>query len=247
MIDKFKSFFLKRQKENTFDSESTKDIINDIIKPLEDVSGVTISKSNVVVQDESKLFRVKYHFNLKNDIDLEEFKNELLNCKSHIESEDLIMCVSIVIRINGESYDGVINIYTQDSVKNYKPVFNSFQNIINILNFIEISNDTFSNIINKYSVKSSTGGLGNTYTQITKGISRRNGSEIPYNFIEVKNEVLNFYDRLKEYNIDLELSFVYENNTGGLSRDEPSYDDIKNGLYDKRQVSILTISAKNLD
>ena len=247
MIDKFKSFFLKRQKENIFDSEYTKDIINDIISPLADVSGVTISKSNVVVQDESKLFRVKYHFNLKNDIDLEEFKNELLNCKSYIESEDLIMCVSI--RIDGKSYDGGINIYTQDSIKNYKPVFNSFQNIINILNFIEISNDTFSNIRNRYSVKSSTGGLGNTYTQITKGINpaNRNGNEIPYNFVEVKDDVLNFYDRLNEYNIDLELSFVYENNTGGLSRDEPSYDDIKNGLYDKRQVSILTISAKNLD
>ena len=52
MIDKFKSFFQKRKKENTFDLEYAKDVINDIISPLEDVRGVTISKSNGVVQDE---------------------------------------------------------------------------------------------------------------------------------------------------------------------------------------------------
>ena len=84
MIDKFKSFFQKRKKENTFDSEYAKDVINDIISSLEDVRGVTISKSNGVVQDESKLFTVEYRFYLENDIDLEEFKNEILNCKSHI-------------------------------------------------------------------------------------------------------------------------------------------------------------------
>lgn len=254
MIDKFKSFFQKRKKENTFDSEYAKDVINDIISSLEDVRGVTISKSNRVVQNESKLFTVEYRFYLENDIDLEEFKNEILNCKSHIKSEDLVMFVTIATIGQGRlsknaGYSGRIHIYTPDSVKTYELQNNDFQVIINILNFIIISNDTFSNIRNRYSVKSSTGGLGNTYTKIIKGINpaNRNGNEIPYNFIEVKDDVLNFYDRLKEYNIDLKLSFVYENNTGGLSRDEPSYDDIKNGLYDKRQVSILTISAKNLD
>ena len=245
MIDKFKSFFQKRKKENTFDSEYAKDVINDIISSLEDVRGVTISKSNGVVQDESKLFTVEYRFYLENDIDLEEFKNEILNCKSHIESEDLVMFVTIATISENTGYSGRIHIYTPDSVKRYELQNNDFQVIINILNFIIISNDTFSNIRNRYSVKSSTGVSGNTYTQIIKGI--RNGTEIPYNFLEVKDEVLNFYDRLKEYNIDLKLSFVYENNTGGLSRDEPSYDDIKNELYDKIQVSMLTISAKNLE
>jgi hypothetical protein len=248
MIDKFKSFFQKRKKENTFDSEYTKDVISDIISPLEDVRGVNISKLS---SDDSKLFEVRYNLSLTSDVDLEEFKNELLNCKSHIESKDLVMFVSLATRRNTggispkEIYAGRIIIYKQDSVKNYKPVFNSFQNVINILNFMRISDDVFANIKNRYSINNHTG--GDTYVQIIKGINRRNGSEIPYNFIEVKDDVLNFYDRLKEYNLYVELSFVYENNTGGLSRDNPSYDDIKNGLYDKRKVSILTISAKNLD
>jgi len=115
MIDKFKSFFKKRKKEkNKFDPEYTKDVINDIILSLDDIKGVTISKSNIVTQDRIDLFKVKYHFNLTNT-DLEEFKNELLNCKSHIESEDLIINVSI-----SKNNSGTISIYTQESFKFFR-------------------------------------------------------------------------------------------------------------------------------
>ena len=96
MIDKFKSFFQKRKKENTFDSEYTKDVINDIISPLEDVRGVTINISDSIIQNDSKSFIVKYNLKLTTETDLEEFKNEILNCKSHIKSEDLIMSIELL-------------------------------------------------------------------------------------------------------------------------------------------------------
>ena len=60
MIDRFKNF-LKRKNKNEFDSKSTKDIINDIVTPLEDINGVTINISQGnVIQSDSKLFLVKY-------------------------------------------------------------------------------------------------------------------------------------------------------------------------------------------
>lgn len=247
MIDRFKNF-LKRKNKNEFDSKSAKDIINDIVTPLEDINGVTINISQGnVIQSDSKLFLVKYNFHLTSDVDLEEFKNEILNCKSHIESEDLVMYLSISTRKNGKniSYAGRINIYTNDSFKNYRLQSYNFQNIINFLNFLKISNDIFSNIKNKYSIENHISGLDDMiYVQITKGI--RDGVEIPYNFIEVKDNVLTFLDMIKKHNLIFRLAFVSENNTGGFSSEEPSYDDIKNGLYDKRQVSILTIYEQTI-
>jgi hypothetical protein len=116
MIDKFKSFFQKRKKEkNKFDPEYTKNVISDIILSLDDIKGVTISKSNIVTQDRFDLFKVKYHFNWTNNTDIEEFKNEILNCKSHIESEDLIINVSL-----SKNNSGTISIYTQESFKFFR-------------------------------------------------------------------------------------------------------------------------------
>lgn len=103
----------------------------------------------------------------------------------------------------------------------------------------EISEDTFFDI--GYSVKNSTGdGMTLPYVQIVKGVNRK-GIEIPFNFKDVKDDVLTFHNRMKEEDINLEFAFVYENDKGGLSSEKPTYDDLESGLYDEREVSILTI------
>ena len=86
------------------------------------------------------------------------------------------------------------------------------------------------------------------YVQITKHSFYRSGSLgncIPYKFIDVKADVLAFHSRLKDYDIDIEYSFVYENDKGGFSCDYPKYEDFEKGDYDNREVSILTIYIKD--
>lgn len=70
---------------------------------------------------------------------------------------------------------------------------------------------------------------------------QRRKQDISYKFIDVKDDVLSFSDRLKLYDIDVEYSFVYENNKGGLSLDRPTYEELERGDYDNREVSILTL------
>lgn len=93
MIDKFKSFIGKLKNKKTpevFDYDYNIDLINSVIQSLNDISGVNVYKSNVVVQKSPELFRLKYHVHLI-DPNYDEFINELLNCKSHLESENLII------------------------------------------------------------------------------------------------------------------------------------------------------------
>lgn len=93
MIDKFKSFIGKLKNKKTpevFDYDYNIDLINSVIQSLNDISGVNVYKSNVVVQKNPELFRLKYHVHLI-DPNYDEVINELLNCKSHLKSENLII------------------------------------------------------------------------------------------------------------------------------------------------------------
>lgn len=82
---------IKKDNSNSdTDFEQLKQTINDIIMSLNDVTGVNVFKSNKVVQNNPELFKVNYYVSLVNP-DFNELVNELLNCKSHLESEGLKM------------------------------------------------------------------------------------------------------------------------------------------------------------
>jgi hypothetical protein len=117
-----------------FDSEYLVNFTNDIILPLNDINGVYIKKpwASKVVYGATQLtalgdlnytatnrlfnttpdelnntdsFLMRYKVKFNNDVDLTEFKLDLLNCKSHLESEDLILDLKgekkLVINLNG--------------------------------------------------------------------------------------------------------------------------------------------------
>ena len=114
----------------------------------------------------------------------------------------------------------------------------------------ELSNDSFIDLTDRgYTIKTKYDLNDELYVQITKHAFYKSGrvrpEDISYKFIDVKDDVLSFHDRLKEQNIDIGYSFVYENDKGGLSCDNPTYDDFEKGDYDNREVSILTISIKD--
>jgi len=117
---------------------------------------------------------------------------------------------------------------------------------INHDSIIELSNDCFLEVKDRgYKVKTKYDLNNELYTQITKDVTLRGRvSEVPYNFIDIKDDVLSFYDRLKDYGVNINFAFVYENDKGGLSCDNPKYEDFEKGDYDNREVSILTISIK---
>jgi len=134
-------------------------------------------------------------------------------------------------------YEGFLDRYLGLKVKQVK------RNIIDIFNKMkELSEDTFVDIIwNGYSVKNSSGdGMTEPYVQIVKGVNKK-GIEIPFKFKDVKDDILTFFNRMKDENINLEFAFVYENNQGGFSSIKPKYEDLEKGLYDEKEVSILTI------
>ena len=112
MIDKFKKFIknLKKDKvdELPFDPETSNEIIQSIVYGLNDLRGVSVYRSNRLlpspdakfskfVHENPQLFRIKYHVNLKDDVDLEELKLEILNCQSHLESEGFTLGISVYL------------------------------------------------------------------------------------------------------------------------------------------------------
>jgi hypothetical protein len=141
-----------------------------------------------------------------------------------------------------QKYEGFLsNLFKKKSVekvrKNYKDI-------------VELSNDCFIELQDiGYTVETKYDLNEDIYVQITKHAFYKSGrvrpEDIPYRFIDVKDDVLSFHDRLKEQNIDIGYSFVYENDKGGLSRDNPKYEDFEKGDYDNREVSILTIYIKD--
>jgi hypothetical protein len=118
---------------------------------------------------------------------------------------------------------------------------------INHDSIIELSNDCFLELEDRgYKVKTKYDLNNELYTQITKDVTLRGrGSEVPYNFIDIKDDVLSFYDRLKDYgDVNINFAFVCNNDKGGFSCDYPKYEDFEKGDYDNREVTILTISFK---
>lgn len=105
---------------------------------------------------------------------------------------------------------------------------------------IELSNDCFLELEDRgYKVKTKYDLNNELYTQITKDVIVRGRG---YNFIDIKDDVLSFYDRLKDYgDVNIIFAFVYDNDKGGLSCDQPKYEDFEKGDYDNREVIILTI------
>ena len=139
-----------------------------------------------------------------------------------------------------QKYEGFLsNLFNKKVEPNKTPLI-SYESIV------ELSNDSFIDLTDRgYTIKTKYNLNEEIYTQITKHTFYRSGRiqqrDIPYKFIDVKDDLLSFSDRLKDYGVDVEYSFVYEDDKGGLSLDSPKYEDFDKGDYDKREVSILTI------
>lgn len=139
-----------------------------------------------------------------------------------------------------QKYEGFLSNLFKKKVEPNKTPLISYESIV------ELSNDSFIDLTDRgYTIKTKYNLNEEIYTQITKHTFYRSGriqqKDIPYKFIDVKDDVLSFSDRLKDYGVDVEYSFVYEDDKGGLSLDSPKYEDFDKGDYDKREVSILTI------
>jgi hypothetical protein len=113
MIDKFKDFFRKKQTKvpevpkSSIDPDYLINFTNDIITSLGDLKDVYIEDKIILKKPESfieykvklgkrtietpKYFIIKYKVKLGNNVDLNELKLEILNCKSHLQSEDLVL------------------------------------------------------------------------------------------------------------------------------------------------------------
>ena len=113
---------------------------------------------------------------------------------------------------------------------------------------LELSNDCFVELVDKgYTVDNKY--MENPYVQITKLpiIIGRKDREYPYKFIDVKDDVLTFCDRVKELGVHVNFAYVYANDKGGLSIDKPTYEEIESGVYDNREVSILTLEMIGIE
>ena len=139
-----------------------------------------------------------------------------------------------------QKYEGFLSNLFKKKVEPNKTPLISYESIV------ELSNDSFIDLTDRgYTIKTKYNLNEEIYTQITKHTFYRSGRiqqrDIPYKFIDVKDDLLSFSDRLKDYGVDVEYSFVYEDDKGGLSLDSPKYEDFDKGDYDNREVSILTI------
>ena len=139
-----------------------------------------------------------------------------------------------------QKYEGFLSNLFKKKVEPNKTPLISYESIV------ELSNDSFIDLTDRgYTIKTKYNLNEEIYTQITKHTFYRSGriqqKDIPYKFIDVKDDLLSFSDRLKDYGVDVEYSFVYEDDKGGLSLDSPKYEDFDKGDYDNREVSILTI------
>lgn len=134
-----------------------------------------------------------------------------------------------------KKYEGFLSNIFKKKVEPKKPL----NPLINEEDIVKFSNEYFIELIDKeYTIETKHDLNDELYVQITK---QRRKKDISYKFIDVKDDVLSFSDRLKLYDIDVEYSFVYENNKGGLSLDRPTYEELERGDYDNREVNILTL------
>lgn len=142
-----------------------------------------------------------------------------------------------------KKYEGFLNFFRKKDKTTIPDETISYDNVI------ELTKDSFIELVDKgYTVENKY--MEFPYVQITKDGIRvsmtnrgrvRNSIELPYKFIDVKDEVLSFCDRVMELGVKIEIAYVYENDKGGYSSEKPTYEDLNNGLYDDREVSILTI------
>lgn len=134
-----------------------------------------------------------------------------------------------------QKYEGFLNLFKKNKKSSEVPS-------IGYEDMLKLSNDSFIELVDKgYTVKNKFN-EGDPYVQITKHRgSLQRSIEIPYDFIDVKDDVLSFTDRIKDHKINVNYAFVYDNDMGGFSIDNPKYEDFENGDYDNRDVSILTI------
>ena len=137
-----------------------------------------------------------------------------------------------------KKYEGFLDLFKKKSKDKYldKPI----RNRVNGDKIIELIDDSFIELVdNGYTVKNNY--FYESYVQITKHNGIRKNRDIMYRFLDVKDNVLSFCDRLKQYDINIDFGFVYENDKGGLSILKPTYEELDGGLYDNREVCILTL------
>jgi len=115
MLDKFGSFIRKNEKKSEsgkLDSEYLIQFIDDIINSLADVNGVdNIIKFANANDNLDHKFVVRYLLHL-NNIDMEELNSEILNCKAHLKSENLILDVGEKRSISGLKEAILLQVYT---------------------------------------------------------------------------------------------------------------------------------------
>lgn len=113
IIKKFVNFFKGKESEPIeLDTSYLRGFINDVISPLKDVDGLSVSSvQKSVPSSNSKKFRFKFSIKLSEDeINKEDFLNEMCNILSHLKSEDLYIL-----------YEGEIKI---KDIKSLKKTFN---------------------------------------------------------------------------------------------------------------------------
>lgn len=111
---------------------------------------------------------------------------------------------------------------------------------------LELSADCFVELVDKgYTVDNKY--MENPYVQITRLKYKTTILPPKFMFIDVKDDVLTFCDRLQELSVSVNFAYVYANDKGGLSIDRPTYEEIESGTYDNREVSILTLEMIGID
>jgi hypothetical protein len=135
-----------------------------------------------------------------------------------------------------KNYESFLDIFKRKKI----PKEPNKNNLIEIYNKMkEISNIVFYNM-SEFIVKNSTGGdMTEPYVQIFKTKDER-----PFIFRDLKDYIVNFFNRMNNENINLEFRMTFKNEKGGLSVVGATYQDIESGLYDEKEIIILTMCAK---
>lgn len=153
-----------------------------------------------------------------------------------------------------KTYEGFFDFFKKKKVDISDDIDENKLPSITHTKILEISEEVFNELKDRgYTIKlthDSWSSQDESYVQITKHPFKRRGgldqsTDIPIKFIDIKDDVLTFNDMIMEYNVDISYAYVYENDRGGLSKDEIKGLDFENGSYDDRYVNILTIYIKS--
>ena len=110
-----------------------------------------------------------------------------------------------------QKYEGFLSNLFKKKNEPVKPIVRT--PLISYESIVELSNDCFIELQDRgYTVETKYDLNEDIYVQITKHTFYKSGrvrpEDIPYKFIDVKDDVLSFHDRLKEQNVDIGYSFV---------------------------------------